>query len=203
MLNAYSLPSAYEPLKNPPSKEQWKKTVKDKVHLTTEQQWRDDIESKSSLKYLDPDAVRVGKVHQVYAFERNNVHDVKARLLTGTYTSQSNRAKFNQFNVSPTCQLCDKTPETREHFLTSCESLKNIRTVYINKIKSLFEHSSCDNNTLLDDPASCTQLLLDASHRDIHNSLHQNSDQTRQLELYSRELIFKIHLERTKILSVK
>ena len=100
MLNAYSLPSAYELLKNPPSKEQWKKTVKDKVHQTIEKQWRDDIESKSSLKYLNPDAVRVGKVHHVYASVRNNIHDVrraevKARLLTGTYTLQSNRAKFN------------------------------------------------------------------------------------------------------------
>ena len=109
VLNAYSLPSAYELLNNPPSKEQWKKkTVENKVHHTIEQQWRDDIETKSSLKYLNPNAVRVGKVHQVYAFVRNNVHDVrraevKARLLTGTYTLQSNMAKFNQFNVSPIC----------------------------------------------------------------------------------------------------
>ena len=43
VLNAYSLPSAYELLKNPPSKEQWKETVKDKIHQTIEQQWRDDL----------------------------------------------------------------------------------------------------------------------------------------------------------------
>ena len=90
VLNAYPLPSAYELLKNPPSKEQWKKTVKDKVHQTIEKQCRDDIESKSSLKYLNPDAVRVGKVHHFYASVRNNIHDVrraevKAMLLTGTY----------------------------------------------------------------------------------------------------------------------
>ena len=89
----------------PHQKNNGEKTVKNKVHQTIEQQWRDDIETKSPLKYLNPDAVRVGKVHQVYAFVRNNVHDVrraevKARLLTGTYTLQSNRAKFNQFNVS-------------------------------------------------------------------------------------------------------
>ena len=34
-------------------------------------------------------------------------------------------------------------------------------------IRSLFEHSSCDINTLLDDPASYKQLLLDACHPDI------------------------------------
>ena len=46
VLNAYLLPSAYELLENPPSKEQWKKTVKDKVHQTIEQQLHDDIRVK-------------------------------------------------------------------------------------------------------------------------------------------------------------
>ena len=164
------------------------------VHQTIEKQCV--MTSNQNPHSSTSNAVRVGKVHHVYASVRNNVQDVrraevKARLLTGTYTLQSNRAKFNQSNVSPTCQLCNKNPETREHFLTSCESLNNIRTVYINKIRSLFEHYSGDINTLLDDPASCTQLLLDASHPDIENTLHLNSDQTRQLELYSRSSYLK------------
>ena len=144
VLNAYDLPSAYELIENPPPKEQWKKTVKLKVHQAVENQWRTDIESKSSLQYLNPEAVKIGKVHQMYAAVRNNIQDVrraeiKARLLTGTYTLQSNRAKFNQYNVSPICQLCNKNPETREHFLTCCETLQNIRSVYHSKIRSLFE----------------------------------------------------------------
>ena len=206
VLNAYDLPSAYELIENPPSKEQWKKTVKSKVHQAIENQWRTDIESKSSLKYLNPEAVKIGKVHQMYATVRNNIQDVrraeiKARLLTGTYTLQSNRAKFNQYNVSPICQLCNKDPETREHFLTCCESLQNIRSVYHSKIRSLFEPSSDKINSLLDDPARCTQLLLDSSHPDIKNTLQPNSTQISELELYSREFIFKIHVKRTKILS--
>ena len=206
VLNAYDLPSAYELIENPPSKEQWKKTVKSKVHQAIENQWRTDIESKSSLKYLNPEAVKIGKVHQMYATVRNNIQDVrraeiKARLLTGTYTLQSNRAKFNQYNVSPICQLCNKDPETREHFLTCCESLQNIRSVYHSKIRSLFEPSSDKINSLLDDPARCTQLLLDSSHSDIKNTLQPNSTQISELELYSREFIFKIHVKRTKILS--
>ena len=129
-------------IENPPSKEQWEKTVKSKVHQAVENQWRTDIESKSSLKYLNPEAVKIGKVHQMYAVVRNNIQDVigaeiKARLLTGTYTLQSNRANFDQFNVSPICQLCNKDPETREHFLTCCETLQNIRSVYHSKIRSL------------------------------------------------------------------
>ena len=141
VLNAYDLPSAYDLIENPPSKEQWKKTVKSKVHQAIENQWRTDIESKSSLKYLHPEAVKIGKVHQMYAAVRNNIRDVrraeiKARLLTGTYTLQSNRAKFNQYNVSPICQLCNKDIETREHFLTCCETLQNIRSVYHSKIRT-------------------------------------------------------------------
>ena len=105
---------------------------------------------------------------------RNNTYDVrrakvKVRLLTGTYILQSNRAKFNQYNVSPICQLCNKNPETRQHFITVCESLQNIRSVYFNKVSSLFEHSSAKINNLLEDSARCTQLLLDSSHPDINN----------------------------------
>ena len=68
--------------------------------------WKNDIERKSSLKYLNPNSVKAGKCHQISASVRNSVFDVrraeiKARLLTGPYTLQSNRAKFNQFNVNP------------------------------------------------------------------------------------------------------
>ena len=93
---------------------------------------------------------------------------------TGTYTLQSNRAKFNQYNVSPICQLCNKDPETREHFLTCCETLQNIRSVYLSKIRYLFEPSSDKINSILDDPAKCTQVLLDSSHPDIENILSRS-----------------------------
>ena len=33
---------------------------------------------------------------------------------------QSNRAKFNQYSVYPTCLLCGEDPEDQEHFLLKC-----------------------------------------------------------------------------------
>ena len=42
---------------------------------------------------------------------------IKARLMIGTYVLQSNRAKFNQYKVDPTCTLCGDEPEDQEHFL--------------------------------------------------------------------------------------
>ena len=92
--------------------------------------------------------------------------EVKVRLLTGTYILQSNRAKFNQFNEGPTCQLCNKYPETREHFLITCEAFHVLRTVSMNKIRALFEHSS-GISALLNNTDLSTQLLLDATHPNI------------------------------------
>ena len=48
---------------------------------------------------------------------------IKARLMTGTYVLQSNRAKFNKYKVDPTCTLCGDGPEDQEHFLLRCRSL--------------------------------------------------------------------------------
>ena len=146
-----------------------------KIHAHVEQQWKEDIASKSSLKYLNPDSVKVGKVHPVFATVRNNTYDtrraeVKVRLLTGTYTLQSNMAKFNQFNVSPTCQLCNKYPETREHFLISCEAFHVLRTMSMNKIRALFDHFS-GISALLNNTELITQLQLDATHPDIESAL--------------------------------
>ena len=171
---------------------------------SVEESWRDDIASKSSLKYLNPESVEVCKVHQIYSSVRSNTLDerraeVKARLLTGTYTLQSNRAKFNQYKVSPTCQLCKVGHETREQFLAACSTLQDSRNPFLNKHKSVFNHSS-EINVVIRDPALCTQLLLDSSHPSVDLILQPSRQQTTQIELYSREIIFRLHQERTKLL---
>ena len=65
---------------------------------------------------------------------------IKARIATGTYTLQANRHKFNQYEVSPICPLCNAYPEDRAHFLLYCESTQSIRDPYINKIITFFPH---------------------------------------------------------------
>lgn len=205
ILNSYNLPTAYDLLETTPTKEKWKQTVKTQIHSAVEESWREDINTKPTLKYLNPQAVKVGQVHQIYSTVRDNTLDVrraevKARLLTGTYTLQSNRAKFNQFNVSPICLLCKANPETRAHFLVTCQSLHKYRTVFFNKIKAVFNHSS-EIYDILRSPNLCIHLLLDSSHPTIDRILQQNAQQTTLIELYSRELIYKLHLERTRLLA--
>ena len=85
------------------------KEINTAVHGVIETEWQEGIKSKSSLKYINPDSVRVGVPHHIWSSVCNNVHDsqraqLKSRLLTGTYTLQSNRAVFSQFAVDPSCK---------------------------------------------------------------------------------------------------
>ena len=94
------------------------------INLAAETQWREDISSSSTLKYINPESVKAGKAHHIWSSVRNNLQDsrgaqLKSHIFTGTDTLQSNGAVFNQFAVDPTYKLCEKSPETRQHFLAT------------------------------------------------------------------------------------
>ena len=57
--------------------------------------------------------------------------------MTGTYTLQSNRAKFNQYKIDLTCTLCEEEPEDQEHFLLRCRSLSETRDPFTRKIEHI------------------------------------------------------------------
>ena len=128
LLKKYNLPSLSQLLIIVPTKNRWKKLVNSAI----ETQWREDIKTKSSLRYINPDSVSVGVAHHVWSSVHDIIHDspraqLKYRLLTGTYTLQSNRAAFNQFAVNTTCRVCGTSPETRQHFLTERQPLHKPR----------------------------------------------------------------------------
>jgi hypothetical protein len=59
-------------------------------------------ENKSSLKSISTTLCQFGKPHSTWSFVRDNPSDVqkaaiKTRILTGCYTLQANRSKFNQY----------------------------------------------------------------------------------------------------------
>ena len=107
-----------------------------------EDEWKEDIHNKSSLKYLNH--MKVGTVHHLYSTARHNMIDrqraeIKARFLTGTYTLQGNRAAFNLFKVNPTCKMCKQSqlPETREHVISVCSTYYDERSSFNTKVISL------------------------------------------------------------------
>ena len=125
ILSHYELPSFFELLSYPPSREVWKRLLNYKVHDMVEAAWKADIESKSSTKYLNPSLLNVGSCHHIWSTVRDNIHgsrrvQIKCKILRGTYILQTNKVTFNQYSVNPTCKLCCRDPETRQHFVGEC-----------------------------------------------------------------------------------
>ena len=77
-----------------------KQLLNQAVHSHVEALLKSDDESKNSLKYVNPDSLKVGKSHPVWSSVRCNMMDnkraqIKCELITGTYIFQGNRATFN------------------------------------------------------------------------------------------------------------
>ena len=194
ILDKYGLPSILYLFDQRFSKEEWKKILSSAVHGYIEAMWRAEVNEKPSLKYVNPDSLKVGSVHPVWATIRNSITDnrraqLKCKLLSGTYTLQGNSAAFNQYTVDATCKLCLPAPETRQHFVAECMTYSVERERYTEKLR---------NNPALPDelkhdllnPELFTQLTLDAS------SYVKQREELENLELHSREYIDQIHRKR-------
>ena len=56
---------------------------------------------------------------------------IKARLLTGNYTLQANRHRFNQYEMDKTCGLCSMHTEDHEHYILHCTVLEEARNKHM------------------------------------------------------------------------
>ena len=78
------------------SKSAWKRILNEAVHSHIEAMWRADMAEKSSLKYVNPNSLKVGQTHHVWSTVSNCLTDskraqLKCKLLTDTYILQGNR----------------------------------------------------------------------------------------------------------------
>ena len=200
ILHMYDLPSIFQLLSNPTSKNEWKRVMNTAVNKAVEEGWQQDVKSKSSLKYVNVDSLKVGRTHHIWSTVRNSIYDsrraqLKSKLLTGTYILQGNRAFFNQFQVNPTCRLCKAEPETRQHFISECSFLNNERAAYSEKLlKNPVFQSAYIDRSLMKDPEFLTQLTLDASA--VLDKEQFDKITWGLLELLTREYIHRIHHKR-------
>ena len=208
LLLLYGLPNAYHLWENRPSKTEWKKMLNQTINGTVESKWKLDLQEKSSLKYINPESVSVGKPHYIYSTVRSNMHDIrrseiKAKILTGTYTLQSNRSVFNQYSINPICVLCEDEAETREHFIAKCTAYEDIRKKAEEKLKLVLENStSLQIRSILDNAGKFTQLILDCTHGTIVKEKPLRYE-IEKVERLSREYLEKIHYRRCRLLSLK
>ena len=155
---------------------------------------REDATTKSSLKYMDALNCDLAKPHSVWSATRNIAAErrksiQKARLLTGSYLLQTNKAAFNQFKVDSTCPLCKSAPEDRQHLILECPALETVRTKRILKITSIIPQF--DNL----DPDHKLKIVLDSHFYPFMTCNRAD------LEDASRSLIFSLHCRRTSIIN--
>ena len=127
----------------------------------------------------------------------------KARLMSGTYMLQATRARFNQFEVDPTCLLCCKEPENIEHFLLRCESLNKIRQPFLDKIYKFIQNSLgvAKLNDFKINDTEFTAILLDCTVLIDPNSALPLEAFLHEMETSSRGLCYALHMKRTSLLS--
>ena len=116
---------------------------------------------------------------------------------------QATRARFNQFEVDPTCLLCFKEPENIEHFLLRCESLNKIRQPFLDKIYKLIQNSLgvAKLNDFKINDTEFTAILLDCTVLIDPNSVLLLEAFLHEMETFSRGLCYALHMKRTSLLS--
>ncbi|MCG7875776.1 MAG: reverse transcriptase domain-containing protein [Candidatus Thiodiazotropha endolucinida] len=200
LLIMYDLPTAEELLENPFGKYRWKK----RFNMAVNKYWTDKIVSQSelysSLRYLSKTFI-VGKCHPAvkpYSYSDRDIYriPVKNKILTGTYILQSNRAKFNQNEVNPTCQLCRMDNETIQHFLLNCKELDTVRKPILNDFLNIRRELIVTYPLVAD--ISIVQLLIDAS---VINDCYKSADDKLKtllelLHFHSRRLVYILHSTR-------
>jgi hypothetical protein len=191
-------------METPPNIRKWKKLVTDSVNLYWTLKLKDEVNSKTTLEYLNVDDVMIGKTHNIwysdgaepYAVKRSCV---KAKLACGTYTLQKDRSKFSKHSATsfcPTCQLCKSEPEDRLHFLVKCKALEEIRTSFINKLRCYLIDIIRPKllQELFDNSGNLLQLIIDCS---MFHYLSLN--QQHRIEKIAAGLCFNLHQKRASL----
>jgi len=194
LLQNYSLPSSYELFNNPPSKGQWKRTLK--VHITraTFEHLKEDARRKVTLNHLNTSKCNPGSLHPVWGTVRDSPHDIvrgctKVRLLTGQYRLQADIAK--QSGGSPTCPMCRQGSEDLPHFLLDCPVLDPERIKFMDLVDNILPLSRYalirnSREQLVQTLMDCTMPALA-----IPSYLHE------ELESLTRAYIYAIHTKRS------
>ena len=166
VLHKYKLPTAHQLLESTPSWSSWKETVKRAGNQHWVQYCQHELQERSTLQHLSASSLSPGTVAVLWQSTTDSPGDahkatIKAKVLTGTYRLQAVRARFNQHQADPTCQLCNTAPEDTIHFMLKCPVLADTRRPFLEELMT-----NCDvvaRDRLAADTTLLLQTLLDAS----------------------------------------
>ena len=183
-------------------------TLNSSIATFVENSRKTEVATKSSLKYVNSESLKVGQSHPIWSTVRLNTLEnkraqLKCKILMGTYILQGNPTVFNQYAVDSTCKLCLKAPETRQLFIAECSVFEYERQEFLGKVKTspdLFNLMNALNGNL-QNSETLTQLVLDASA--VIKTQKGQSEILDIIELHTREYIYKIHQKRIAKLKQK
>ena len=167
ILKSYGLPSAHahEIVLNP--KKNWKRFPHDMIDSTWKTKWSEIAETKSTLNYMEISKWNFRSPNNCWSSVRDNKRDVakgiiKARILTGTYKTQSINNRFDS-TKSAECKLCKEETEDYKHFLVNCKSLNPVRKIHHIRLKHLMIGNQINYDYIIESENDLLQLLFDSS----------------------------------------
>jgi hypothetical protein len=199
VLYKYNLPTLFQVITQQADKLKWKFQVKKAIVSY----WKTIIEEKAktkvSLLRLNP-LFCVREIHPLWGMTSNCPRDVrranvKAKLLTQTYTLQYNKAIYNQTR-NTTCTLCQEAEETIVHFLVECRAFQDDREECLRQVLQGIPLVYQDHSFKGWKSPDLVQLLLDPTHPLISTRLPLQSEELKILEKSSRNLVYRLHTRR-------
>ncbi|CAC5406973.1 unnamed protein product [Mytilus coruscus] len=186
----------------------WKTTVKHAIGKFWETKWNSEKTEKSTIKFLDIKHSPFGKPHQICKNVSNTVLDVtkaevKAKLVTRTYTLQHDKSKFSGHKESDLCTLCGLCKEDTKHFLLECTALKDIRDKHLLKIEQYIRNNYSDSESIIDRLEKedvFLQFILDSSLAKLHHIAKLKCHNIRELECLTRFFCNGLHTKRSALL---
>jgi hypothetical protein len=202
----YNLPSPYQLMKSPPTKERWKRTLKGASRVYWADQLKSEAVKQISLKYLNLETCVPGKPHHVWATCTTDTRDVmraclKAKILVGQYTLQADRYKRKQIN-SPMCELCYQEPEDIQHFLVTCHKLKEVRKRYLSEIECVIVKATnmYEWENIWNDRKLLAQVIIDCTSTNLPPPINSL---VRMIEPITRQCCFALHNTRRCLIEGK
>ncbi|CAC5407671.1 unnamed protein product [Mytilus coruscus] len=202
VLQQYNLPTIEELWDNTPSKFTWKHTVRSAISDFWNDKFRTEIAQKSTLNRLDTNSIKIGETHPVWNSALNIPDEtkraiVKARILTGTYMLQSNKAKFGIDNVDATCPICFIEDENLIHFITRCPAFEGIRRNHYGLIKQqiVLKIGNEQWNEKFRNRDIICQLITDCTKL-AGEYLQHDSELMNNIETISRKMCYDLHVKR-------
>ena len=207
----YDILDCQDFLNNPLGKLQWKSLITKKIHTYWNDKINKESEKYSSLKYISGEYM-AKRIHPILTTNTSNCRDIiklpiRTRFATGNYILQTNRAKFNQNDVSAVCRVCGKEDETISHFLISCTPLeaermsllKSLREQYIKVLELL-------NINMHDIDVDFIHVIINPYHLVNYCGTSLTSELCAFINIHiepaCRTLIYKLHLHRYKLLNL-